>query len=166
VNVVSATHPLHGERLSALSFCRRNDELLLVVVLPDGTPGMIASDATDVFGGGARPADAMALSVEGVRHFRSLVDAHEVAGRKRTRKPPAKPRPWKVVRHAVGVDPFQSREWVYSSHPSEVSARRARDKVRSVMVRASGYETAAAWAWSVVHDPAGLLQNPPTHRVD
>ena len=41
------------------------------------------------------------------------------------------------------------------------AARRERDKVRSVMIRASGYEAAAAWAWSVVHDPAGALQNPP-----
>ena len=131
----------------------------MVVVLPDGTPSMIAADATDVFSEATAANEvATTLSVEGVRRLRALADGRRAVHDSKATK--RRPRPWKVVRHAIGVDPFQSREWVYSSHPSEVSARRARDKVRSVMVRASGYESAAAWAWSVVHDPAGLLQNP------
>ncbi len=65
------------------------------------------------------------------------------------------------MRHAHGSDPFDCREWVYSCHTTELAARRARDRVRAVMVRASGYEAAAKWAWSVVNDPAGVVFNPP-----
>jgi hypothetical protein len=45
----------------------------LVVVLPDGTPGMVAADATGVFGdaGTVVPLSATTLSVEGVRRLRS-----------------------------------------------------------------------------------------------
>ena len=44
----------------------------MVVVLPDGTPGMVAAGATDVFGSGAAVAGlATTLSVEGVRRLRS-----------------------------------------------------------------------------------------------
>ncbi|ETZ98294.1 hypothetical protein I546_4454 [Mycobacterium kansasii 732] len=47
--------------------------LRLVVVLPDGTPGMVAADATDVFGSDAAVLAGLAttLSVEGVRRLRS-----------------------------------------------------------------------------------------------
>src|SRR5205823_2079022 len=71
-----------------------------------------------------------------------------------------RPKPWKVVRHEPGADPFRRREWVYSAHGSEAAARRARDQVRATMARASGYRAAEAWCWSVVHDPDGLLVNP------
>ena len=64
-------------------------------------------------------------------------------------------------RHDHGVDPFDRLIWVYSSHTTELAARRARDRVRAVMVRASGYEVAARSTWSVVRDPVGSLVNPP-----
>jgi hypothetical protein len=59
--------------LRALSFRRRQGVLRLVVVLPDGTPGMVAADATDVFGGDAAVVARLAttLSVDGVRRLRS-----------------------------------------------------------------------------------------------
>lgn len=153
MNVVAQTHPLCGARLAAISFQRKRNELLLVVVLPDGTPGMILAGATDVFGERAAPEWApTSLSVEGVRRLRALIEAH--AGK---HGEPRRPRPWKVVRHKLGVDPLHRVIRVYSSHTTEPAARRARDRERSAMVRASGYEAAAHWEWSVVHDRAGLL---------
>jgi len=53
VRVVAETHPLFGRLLAARSFKRWNGALLLVVELPDGSPGTIRADATDVFGGPA-----------------------------------------------------------------------------------------------------------------
>jgi hypothetical protein len=153
VNVVAPTHPLCGARLAAIGFKRKRNELLLVVVLPDGTPGMIVASATDVLGERAAPDWAPTpLSVEGLRRLRTLIEAH--AGRHGA---PRRPRPWKVVRHKHGVDPLHCVIRVYSSHTTEPAARRARDRERSAMVRASGYEAAARWEWSVVHDRAGLL---------
>jgi len=73
ITVIDCAHPLCGERLRALSFRRRQGVLRLVVVLPDGTPGMVAADATDVFGGDAAVVARLAttLSVDGVRRLRS-----------------------------------------------------------------------------------------------
>jgi hypothetical protein len=130
-------------------------ELRLVVVLPDGTPGMVPAGATDVFGAGQEPSPARpatTLSVEGVRVLRSRVG--------RSGAPRAGRKPWKVVRHARGVDPFDRLEWVYSAHTTERAALRARSRVRAVMARASGEAEAARWMWSVVHDPDGSLTNP------
>jgi len=71
--VIDESHPLFRERLRALSFRRRQGVLRLVVVLPDGTPGMVAVDATDVFGDAATCVSPLAtiLSVDGVRRLRS-----------------------------------------------------------------------------------------------
>ena len=114
---------------------------------------MIPAAATDVFGERvAAEQDRTPLSVDGVRNLRMLIDAHrdKLVSRRR-------PHPWKVVRHQHGIDPFHRAIRVYSAHTTEPSARRARDKEKATMVRSSGYEVAAKWEWSVVHDPAGLL---------
>jgi hypothetical protein len=73
ITVIDCAHPLYGEQLRALSFRRRQGVLKLVVVLPDGTPGMVAADSTDVFGGDAAGVARLAttLSVDGVRRLRS-----------------------------------------------------------------------------------------------
>jgi hypothetical protein len=77
---------LCGERLRALSFRRRRGELRLVVVLPDGTPGIVPAEATDVFGAmEAAAAIVTTLSVEGVRRLRARVDCGESAATKRGR---------------------------------------------------------------------------------
>ena len=75
ITVTECAHPLYGERLRALSFRRRQGVLRLVVVLADGTPGMVAADSTDVFGGAAAVVARLAttLSVDGVRRLRSRV---------------------------------------------------------------------------------------------
>jgi hypothetical protein len=49
VRVTAWTHPLFGELLACSGFRRWNGALLLVVNLPDGSPGTIRADATDVF---------------------------------------------------------------------------------------------------------------------
>ena len=52
VRVIAETHPLFGRLLAARSFKRWNGVLMLVVDLPDGSPGTIRADATDVCGVG------------------------------------------------------------------------------------------------------------------
>ena len=162
VDVVDETHPLCGERLKAMSFRRRRGELRLVVVLPDGTPGMVAANATDVFGaGGVLPAPlTTTLTVEGVRSLRTQVERSSGSARPSS----GRAKPWKVVRHRHGVDPFDRLEWVYSAHTTERAAQRARDQARAVLARSSGEAEARRWAWSVLDDPAELLSNPTPQR--
>ena len=85
VRVTSATHPLSGQLLIALSFQRRNSVLMLVVTLPDGTRGTIAAAATGVFGEGAVQATPAVLSAEGFRHLHELVAGLKTGARKRAR---------------------------------------------------------------------------------
>ena len=49
VRVTAAVHPLFGELLACSGFKRWNGVLLLVVELPDGSPGTVHADATDIF---------------------------------------------------------------------------------------------------------------------
>jgi hypothetical protein len=76
VRVTSVLHPLFGRLLEARSFKRWEGDVLLVVVLPDGTPGTIPVEATDVLGepvlGLVVP---VVLSVEGVRRLQVVVEA-------------------------------------------------------------------------------------------
>jgi hypothetical protein len=64
---------LFGLMLTAHHFRRVDGVLFLVVTLPDGSPGTLRADVTDVLGG---PADAAAVTVldgEGVRALRAVV---------------------------------------------------------------------------------------------
>lgn len=71
--MTSSVHPLFGQHLSATGFKRWKGALLLVVVLPDGSPGTLAAVATDVFGEEQPVGMVTTLSVEGVRELRALV---------------------------------------------------------------------------------------------
>jgi hypothetical protein len=75
VRVTAWTHPLFGELLACAGFRRWNGLLLLVVDLPDGSPGTIRADATDVFA--AEPAASMGVVLDGagVRVLHALVVA-------------------------------------------------------------------------------------------
>lgn len=77
VLVTAGTHPLFGQTLLAKSFQRRSGKVLLVVVLPDGTPGTISAEATNVLSEEtlADPVAPTVLSIEGLRRLRSLVAA-------------------------------------------------------------------------------------------
>ena len=74
MRVTSAVHPLFGRLLEAASFKRWNGELLLVVTLPDGSPGTVRACDTGVFGvpveaGGA----GVVLDAAGIRELARLV---------------------------------------------------------------------------------------------
>ena len=85
VRVTSATHPLFGRLLAASGFCRRGGLLLLVVGLPDGSPGTIPAIATDVLGGSPVVAGSTVLTVEGLRRVRQLVVAMAPPAQRRSR---------------------------------------------------------------------------------
>jgi hypothetical protein len=72
VRVVAETHPLFGRLLAAKSFKRWNGVLLLVVDLPDGSPGTIRCDATDVLGV-VEPGLRSVLDGAGLRALHRLV---------------------------------------------------------------------------------------------
>ena len=84
MRVVAETHPLFGCLLAARTFKRWNGVLLLVVVdLPDGSPGTIRADATDVFGVGRPQRAVTVLDAAGLRELHRLVGqlgAWRVAG--------------------------------------------------------------------------------------
>jgi microcompartment protein CcmK/EutM len=80
VRVTSATHPLSGRVVAARSFKRLHGELLLVIELPDGSPGTIAAAATDVLGAGAEAGPAVVLDAAGWRRLRELTSG--LAGRR------------------------------------------------------------------------------------
>jgi hypothetical protein len=84
VRVTSATHPLSGRVVPARSFKRLNGELLLVIELPDGSPGTIPAGATDVLGWAEVSGPPVVLDAGGWRRLRELVvmlAAREGAGR-------------------------------------------------------------------------------------
>jgi len=85
VRVTSTTHPLLGRLLRAESFRRRNGVLLLVVTLPDGTPGTIPADATDVCGERSAELLCVVLSADGFRRLHALAVALRPARRSRVR---------------------------------------------------------------------------------
>jgi len=69
---VAETHPLFGRLLAARSFKRWNGVLLLVIDLPDGSPGTIRCDVTDVLGV-AEPSPRSVLDAAGLRSLHRLV---------------------------------------------------------------------------------------------
>ena len=71
--MTSPVHPLFGRVLAASGFKRWNGDLLLLVVLPDGSPGTVPAEATDVLGTRQAEAVTSVLSVEGVRRLRLLL---------------------------------------------------------------------------------------------
>ena len=73
MRVTASTHPLFGELLEASGFKRWNGVLLLVVALPDGSPGTIRVDATDVFCPDLIEPTAFVLDGEGLRALQALV---------------------------------------------------------------------------------------------
>ena len=73
VRVTASTHPLFGELLEASGFKRWNGVLLLVVGLPDGSPGTIRADATDVFASDPVEPTCLVLDGAGLLGLRVLV---------------------------------------------------------------------------------------------
>jgi len=71
--VTASSHPLFGRLLPARGFKRLNGVVFLVVALPDGSPGTIRVDATDVLGA-TTPPPARVLDVDGLRALHELVE--------------------------------------------------------------------------------------------
>jgi hypothetical protein len=63
---------LPGRLVAARSFKRLNGVLLLLIELPDGSPGTIAA-ATDVLGSAEAPGPGVVLDAAGWRRLRDLV---------------------------------------------------------------------------------------------
>src|ERR1035438_2853933 len=71
VLVTAAAHPLFGSRLTAYAFRHVDGVLHLKVKLPEGRPGLVRADVTDVHGDGEeRP--SLVLDVAGLRGLRVL----------------------------------------------------------------------------------------------
>jgi len=74
VVVTALAHPLCGCRVRAYAFRHVDGVPHLKVELPDGMPGLVAADATDVFGAGRTAAGAgLVLDGAGLRHLRAVV---------------------------------------------------------------------------------------------
>jgi len=73
VRVTAAVHPLFGELLAASGFRRSAGVVYLVVELPDGSPGTIRADATDVLVAAEQGSMTAVLDAVGVRALRALV---------------------------------------------------------------------------------------------
>jgi hypothetical protein len=61
--------------VAARSFKRLHGELLLVIELPDGSPGTIRADATDVLGDAEPAGPGTVLDASGFRRLHALVTA-------------------------------------------------------------------------------------------
>jgi len=73
VRVTAAMHPLFGELLVCSGFKRWNGVLLLVVELPDGSPGTVRADATNVFAAVPIAPPGLVLDGEGIQALHALV---------------------------------------------------------------------------------------------
>jgi hypothetical protein len=73
VRVTALTHPLFGEVLPCSGFKRWNGVLLLVVELPDGSPGTVRADVTDVFPLPPSGSSRLVLDGEGIRRLHGLI---------------------------------------------------------------------------------------------
>ena len=83
--MTAAAHPLFGQLLAAGGFKRLGGVLFLVVVLPDGSPGTIRADVTDVVGGVSSGPTPLVMDADGLRVLRRLVLASDAGRVRRTR---------------------------------------------------------------------------------
>lgn len=75
VRVTAPVHPLFGELLACSGFRRWNGVLLLVVELPDGSPGTVRADATGIFATAPMTPTELVLDGDGIQGLRRLVVA-------------------------------------------------------------------------------------------
>ena len=73
VQVTASMHPLFGELLAATRFKRWNGVPLLVVTRPDGSPGTMRADATDIFASGPVESTCLVLAGAGLQELHALV---------------------------------------------------------------------------------------------
>ena len=80
------SHPLFGDVLDASGFKRWNGELLLVVRLPDGSPGTVRAEATDVFATPPAQPSLFVLDGDGLLRLHRLVEVLQRQSRGRPGK--------------------------------------------------------------------------------
>jgi hypothetical protein len=80
VRVISLRHPLFGQVLAANHFKRVDGVVFLVVTLPDGSPGTIRADATDVCGEADPELVAVVLDGDGLRTLFAMVTGLRARG--------------------------------------------------------------------------------------
>jgi hypothetical protein len=73
VRVTVAAHPLSGCLLSAHHFRRVDGVVFLVVDLPDGSPGTVRAESTDVLGVCVEESVGTVLDGEGLRALRAML---------------------------------------------------------------------------------------------
>jgi hypothetical protein len=73
VAVTALAHPLYGCRLRAYAFRHVDGVPHLKVELPDGMPGLVAADATDVFGSEQAAGTGLILNGAGLRRLHAVV---------------------------------------------------------------------------------------------
>ncbi|MCA1693396.1 MAG: hypothetical protein LC749_00955 [Actinobacteria bacterium] len=73
--MTSESHPLFGQLLAARDFRRERGVMFLVVGLPDGSPGTIRVDATDLLGVDAVEPVVTVVDVEGLQALNRLVSS-------------------------------------------------------------------------------------------
>jgi len=78
-------HPLFGRLLPASGFQHRGGVLLLVVTLPDGSPGTVPAAATDVLGSAPAEPGTTTLTVEGIRRLCQMAASLAPAAESRRR---------------------------------------------------------------------------------
>lgn len=71
--MTSQRHPLFGQVLAANHFKRVDGVVFLVVILPDGSPGTIDADATNVCGEADPDLGAAVLDGDGLRSLFLMV---------------------------------------------------------------------------------------------
>jgi hypothetical protein len=86
VRVTAPAHPLCGELLAASAFRRFAGVVHLVVELPDGSPGTIRADATDVLTAAEPGPVATVLDADGLRALRVLLVAMGSGSPRRRRR--------------------------------------------------------------------------------
>ncbi|MGD0876384.1 MAG: hypothetical protein ABSA14_15575, partial [Acidimicrobiales bacterium] len=156
--IVARLHPLVGQRLVAREARHDHGELSVVVVLPDGSPAFLPVTFTDILGGSSEKSSGDSLlSVDGARRLRALLT---VALAKSGPSRSSSPRPWKVVRHRPGADPFRRCAEVFSAHSTEAAAVRACERHRAKLLAAIGQAEAGRWSISVLCDHAGVVTQP------
>jgi hypothetical protein len=94
VRVTARSHPLCGRALLARGFRRLRGELMLAVLLPDGSAGTVPAAATDVLGEQpqAEPGPGAVLTAEGARRLRALLVAKSRGSRRSRGTAAARPR--------------------------------------------------------------------------
>jgi len=73
VRVTAPKHPLFGSLLAAHHFRRVDGEVFLVVRLPDGSPGTIRAEATDIVAVASPEGAVTVLDGDGVRRLHQLL---------------------------------------------------------------------------------------------